>query len=281
MRLPGRVGRAFEFLKTVFSEYSKDNGSLVAAAVSFYAFLSLIPLILLAIAIGSYFLGSPRHAEDLILSLVRKNAPALTVQGGFDIRKVVEQVIRGRGAATGFGLITLLWTGTSVISNFENAINLAWNVEQKRGFVRQRLLAVGLLLMMGMLLGVSVGITATINAVRKLQLPIVDLAPGWAWALVGYAVPILITIATFTLFYKIIPYTRVRWAEALIGGVFAGVLWEIAKFGFSYYVTNFANYSAVYGSLAGVILLLVWIYYSAIVTILGAEVASVWAGRRL
>ncbi|MCL5103917.1 MAG: YihY/virulence factor BrkB family protein [Armatimonadetes bacterium] len=269
----------YDFVREVVHDYSKDNGSLVAAAVSFYVFLSLIPLILLAVAIGSYLLGSPKHAEDLMLSVVRKNAPSFTGQGGFDIRRVVEQVVRGRGAATGLGLLTLLWTGTSVIANFENAINLAWNVERKRGFVKQRLLAFFVLLMMGVLLGVSFGITAAVNAIKGLHLPILEQTPRWAWALVGYAIPISLTIVTFTFFYKVVPFTTVRWKEALMGGIVAGVLWELAKYGFSYYAIHFAHYSAIYGSLAGVILLLVWIYYSAIVTIMGAEVASVKAGR--
>jgi membrane protein len=94
-------------------------------------------------------------------------------------------------------------------------------------------------------------------------------------------VPLLVSILTFTIFYWIVPNTHVPVIVALAGGSFAGALWEIAKYGFSYYATHFANYSAVYGSLAGVILLLVWIYYSAIVVIMGAEVASVYAGRRV
>lgn len=282
MKLSGYVRHLFTFGKEVVQDYTKDNGSLVAAAVSFYVFLSFLPLILLAVSLASYILGAGR-SQDLILGLIRDNAPSFVGQGGIDVRKIVEQVVKGRGAATGFGVLTLIWTGTSVIATFENAINLIWNVREPRGFLKQRLLAIGLLLLMGALLGASVGITALVTAIRALDLKVFELAPsqwGWLWQTIGLLIPLMITVTTFTLFFKIVPNTRVPWKPALLGGVFAGILWEIAKYGFSYYASNIANYSAVYGPLAGVILLLVWIYYSAIVTVLGAEVASVHAGRR-
>ncbi|MCE5199768.1 MAG: YihY/virulence factor BrkB family protein [Armatimonadota bacterium] len=272
MSLRDRMKGILDLGKTVIREYSADNGTLMAAAISYFIFLSLIPLLLLAIAVVGLLLGSPANAERLIVGQFGQYAATPGTRG------IIEQVVRGSSAATGIGIIAFLWSGTSVIVILEMVLNQAWEVNQKRGFVAQRLLAIGVLIVLGALFGLSFGLTTAITAIRSLDVPI----PGglsWIWDLLGYLIPPIITILTFTLLYKVLPNTRVPWRSALIGGIFAGILWEIAKIGFSFYVTNIANYSRVYGSLAGVILLLLWIYYSSIITILGAELSSVKVGR--
>lgn len=272
----------YKFAKEVYRDYRNDNGSLIAAAVSFYVFMSIVPVAVLAVAVVGYLLGSAERAQDIILCYVGQLSPGVAVEGARDIRQVVEGVIRGRHTATGLGLAALLWAGTTVVVNLEQAINLAWGVREKRGPIAQRLLAVGVLVVMGVLLGLSFLITTAANTLRSLDVRVMGLAPSnwpWVWSLIGYAVPLLLSVATFTLFYKVVPNTRVRFREALLGGVFAGVAWEAAKYGFSYYATHFGDYGKVYGSLGGIILLLIWIYYSSVVTIMGAEVASIYAGR--
>ncbi|MCX6345459.1 MAG: YihY/virulence factor BrkB family protein [Armatimonadetes bacterium] len=281
---PEPIKRSSKFMHVVIKDYTEDNGSLVAAAVSFYVFLSLIPILLLGIAIIGYALGSSARAESLILSTLTSNAPKLAAQReSLDfLRGVIDQVIAGRGVATGVGLLALLWVGTSLVANLEKAINIAWRVKQRK-FLRKRLLALGVLAMMGGLLGVSLGITAFMNAVRSLDISVPwinEREVSWAWQLFGYMAPVALTVLTYTLFYKIMPNTSVGWKSAFAAGLFAGTLLYIAQLVFGYYATHFANYSAVYGSLAGVFILMIWIHYSVIVTMLGAEVGSICAGRR-
>jgi membrane protein len=259
--------KAYASVRGVLNEYSSDNGSLVAGALSFYIFLSLVPLALLAIAIFAFVLGSTTQAQQRIMEVVGVN----TVGPG--IGRMVKQAIEDRGAATGFAVLAFLWSGISLVATLESAMNHIWNVEQKRGYLNKRLVALGMLLMLIVLLGISFGMTAAITAIRSHDL-IPELHLGWFWDLLAYLLPLVITISTFTALYKILPNTKVALKPALIGGVFAGVMWEIAKYVFSYYVANFANYNQVYGSLGGVILLLLWIYYSSIIVILGAEIAS-------
>ena len=285
MRLPAPLKAAYEFVKEVLQGYSRDNGALMAAAVSFYVFLSLIPMLLVAVALAGYFLGSPEQAQATVLNKLRPAlAPGKTGEGIMSlVSEVVGEVVKGRGAATGLGLLVLLWTGTTAVANLGRAINLAWKTEQRRSFIKARLVALLTFVAVGVLLGASFGLTAAIGAIKGSSKSFLGIAPGqwpWIWSFLGYLVPLLVTIGTFTIVYEILPNTRVRLTTALIGGVFAGIMWEAAKQAFSVYVNNFANFSKVYGSLGGIILLLVWINYSAMVTILGAEVAAATQRRR-
>ncbi len=275
VKLPGPLKRAYQFVKEVALDYSEDNGSLVAAAVSFYVFISLIPMLLLAVAVLGYFL-SPQDAQSVVLNHLSKYAPSAVEPA----KEIVREVVGGAETATGLGILALLWTGTTALAMLEKAINVAWGIERKRNYLVKRALGVMMFVVVGALLGVSTAISAGVYAIRDLDVGVFGVRPAdwpWVWSFFGYSLPLLVTVSTFTLIYKILPNTYVRLKVALIGGVFAGILWEAAKVGFSYYAANFANYSKVYGSLGGVILLVVWINYSAVVTILGAEVASVVA----
>lgn len=261
------------YAKAVWQEFTRDNGMLVAAAISFFVFLSLFPLLLAAIGILGLVLGSPANAQQVILGA------ASGFVAGPQMESAVTQIVHGGSAATGVGLILLVWAATGLMLTLESALDVVWGVEQRHGFVRQRARALLLFFVLGGLLGVSVAATGLVNWVTTGGVP---LFPHWGWVsdFFSYLVPVLISIAAFTLMYKLLPNADVSWRAALTGGVFAGILWEIAKQAFTFYVINFADYSKVYGSLAGVILLLVWIDYSAIIVVLGAEIASYSPQRR-
>ncbi|MCE5314286.1 MAG: YihY/virulence factor BrkB family protein [Armatimonadota bacterium] len=269
--LPEPVAKVYACAKKILARYSDDNGSLMAAAVSFFAFLSLIPLALLAIAVFGFVLGSTDQAQQMIVGVLGANS----VGPGVD--NIVKQVIQDRGAATGFGILVFLWSGSTMIVTLEMAMNHIWNVEERRSYVTKRLISFAVLVILVVLLGLSFAMTAAITAIRSHNLIPWVLDMGWFWDLLTYLVPLAITIVTFTLFYEILPNTKVPRASAFAGGLLAGLLWEAAKYAFSYYVANVANYNQIYGSLGGIILLLLWIYYSSIIVIYGAELASIRA----
>ncbi len=266
------IRRRFEFLKGVWQSYSKDHGSLLAAAVSFYAFLSLFPLLLLAVGVLGFVLRSPQHAEAVLTRMIGSYVVEPNTMS------IVQETIHGRDAATGIGLIALLWTGTSALAMLEQAMNLAWKTTERRSFFRRRMIALFTLLVSGLLLALSLGATTLLHAVSVSNSAIASNL-GLVWHLLAYLLPLLASIALFAIMFKLLPSNPVMWRTAVVGGVFSGILWEVAKHGFTYYAVHFANYSKVYGSLASVILLMVWIDYTAVITILGAEFASAWGER--
>lgn len=275
IKIQQRLSDILDFFKKVVSDFIEDNGLVVAAAVSFYSFLSLFPLLILAVAIIGFILGSPHRAIDVVSAY----SQSFAVGAG---AKVIEDVVQGRSVASVLGALLLLWTGTGAIVILEHAVNVAWDIDRKRNFFKQRMVAVFILGLMGAFLGISIGTTALFRTLRSLHTSLLGISTanlGWLWDILGYLVPLIFTIISFTLIYLILPNTRVKLKVAFVGGVFAGILWELAKIGYSFYVANIVDYNKVYGSLGGVILLLIWIDYSSVITLIGAEVASIW-GRR-
>lgn len=261
------------FAGEVWRGFVKDNGLLLAAAVSFYTFLSIFPLLLVAVGGLAYALRSPGHAEAVLTHFLGRAVV------GPQISSIIGDVIHGRSAATGIGLLLLLWSGTSAVVALEQAINIAWKTEGMRGFVKRRAIALLTLVVVGVLLSLSFGVTALLHSARASSPEFLSqLTP--VWGLLGHMAAAAASVALFMTIYKLLPYARVTWGTALVGGLFAGLLWEIAKHAFTFYVLHWAGYNKVYGSLGSVILLIVWINYSAIITILGAEFASVWSERR-
>jgi len=283
MKIPEWLEPAADFAKNLVKEFKEDNSALVAAAVSFFIFLSLVPLLLLAVASLGFIFRSEQQAFELLRDTVSTYSPVMAEEGGPGLRMILEDVIRGSSAATGIGTIFLLWSGSQAFVNLEKAINIAWGTAH-RGFIKSRIISIVLLIFVGILLLLSFLTTTAANAIQAYDIELFgqDLSEafGFVWKFLSLLLPLVITIGTFTLIYKILPNTRVPITPAFVGGLVAGLLWEIAKQVFSWYVTNFANFSAVYGSLASLILLLLWIYYSSIVTLFGAQLSVLYYKSR-
>ena len=267
------IRNRLSLIRQVWVAFGEDNGALLAAAVSFYSFLSLFPLLLVVAGVLGFVLGSPQHAEAVLTRMVGSFAVSRQTMA------VVQEVIHGRSVATGIGLVVLLWSGTSALVVLEQAMNLAWRTTERRSYLKRRGIALLMLLVVGLLMVLSLGITTLIHAIAASNSPIASKL-NLFWRLLAYPVPALASIILFALIYKVLPHARVTWRVALVGGLFAGVLWEIAKHVFAYYVLHWPSNNQVYGSLSSVILTMVWINYTSFITILGAEFASAWAKRR-
>lgn len=276
-KVPGPIASVYGFARDVAIDFIQDNGSIIAAAIAFYFFVSLVPMLLLAVSGLSYVLESPDRAHKIVFDFLRENAPTLALDQGEGVRKLIEDVVRGRGTIGGVGLAGIIWAGSSAFANLHRAVNLAWDTPNDRGFIKTRLMALVLLLAVGLLLLVSMGLTTLLSIFRSLNWSVLGITPDrvpFLWTSLGYGASFIVTLLLFTFMYKVTPTRPVPLAAALLGGTVAAVLWELARFAFSYYIGNFSSYSAVYGSLAGLIALVFWIYYSANILILGAEVGA-------
>ncbi len=131
----------------------------------------------------------------------------------------------------------------------------------------------------GVLFTLSVGITSLLSAVQDFNVEILGISPTdlkAVWDLAGVLVPIVLSIAMFAFIYRFLPTRKIGNTGPILAGITAGLLFEAAKHGFRWYVSNLANFTAVYGSLGGVVVLVLWIYYVSIITVFGAEIASVY-----
>jgi membrane protein len=259
------------FIYTVYREMGKDDASTMAAALSYYVFMCLFPLLLGLIALLGIFLPS-QNLQTAVLDFVGNNLP-----GSVDlVKQTIGDVIRFRGALGVISIVTLLWGGSSLFSAVSHSINRAWNVEKERSYFVNKARELAMALAVGLLFLLSLGVTAAFAILARVQFPNI----GLFISLGSSALTFILTLGLFLLLYKYIPNTRTQWRFIWPGAIVAAVLFEIARYFFVFYVENFAGYQLIYGSLGAIVIFLVWIYYSSFILLLGAEVSSELNRRR-
>jgi len=253
-----------QLISLTIKESGNHDATQRAAGVAYYAILSIFPLLLGLVAIFGFFLPSV-NLQDELLQFVGKNLPGAT-----DIlNQNIVNIIRLRGIVGVLSIVVLFWSGSTMFSAITLAINRAWCIRRYRHFFIRKASDLGMVLGTGILFLLSMGASAIITILnRLLKLPADDLIIVNAG---GRLVAFLLMLAVFLLLYKFIPNTKTRWRNIWPGALLTAILFEIARTLFIFYLANFANYQLIYGSIASIIVLLVWIYYSAFILILGAE----------
>jgi membrane protein len=236
-----------------------------AAAVAYYAFLSIFPLVMGLIALFGFFLPSV-NLQDKMLNFVGDNIPGATNI----LKQNITSIIELRGAMGILSIVIFFWGASAMFGAISLAINRAWDIQQyRRSFFIRKASELGMVSGIGILFLLSLGASAIISIVfRALNIPAADvLIINLASRLVAF----LLILAVFLLLYKLIPNARTYWRDTWPGALLTAILFEIARTLFILYINHLANYQLIYGSIASIIVLLVWIYYSAFIMILGAE----------
>ena len=240
------------------------DGAHKAAGVGYYAILSVFPLLLGLIAVFGLFLPSVNLQGEL-LGFVGNNLPGAT-----DIlEKNIAGIIRLRGILGVLSIGALFWSGSTMFGAVSLAINRAWGIRRARPFCIRKASELGMALGTGVLFFLSRGASAIISILSRV--PNLAVASLTIVNVGTRLVAFLLMFAVFLLLYKLIPNTKTHWRYVWPGALLATILFEIARTLFVFYLENFANYQLIYGTIASVVVLLVWIYYSAFIMILGAE----------
>ncbi|GAB4456692.1 MAG: YihY/virulence factor BrkB family protein [Armatimonadaceae bacterium] len=273
----------------LFRRFGEDNGPAGAATISFFAILSFVPLLLVGIAVLGYVIQDPQVAAARIERFIAQLIPGPTATQAAEeiiqnagIEEQVEGIVRGSGWAWIFGIVSLVWSASRIFANAIIPLNAAFNAEDNRSFLQKQGAAVAMLFGAGFLFILSL-IASALPALLN-QLPVFQLLPdvtATVLSLMALALSISLNATMFGLIYRYLPSPRAKvcWRQALVGGGFVAVLWEILKQGFAFYLSRFGggeSYNRVYGSLGGLIILFLWVYYSSILLLLGAEVAQMF-----
>jgi membrane protein len=256
-----------------YKGFLEHQGNANAAAIAYYTLFSIFPLTLLLISVGSFFFNS-EQAQEAALAIVRAYMPTAVEF----VQLNIQQVLQLRGPIGTIGVLAFVWSASGVFGGLSRAINTAWDVERPRPAWAERALAAGMVLLIAALFFLSVLSTASFELVARLSANVLG-EPVWT-GLSTRILPYVFTVLLFSFLYRVLPYTRVAWSEVLPGAVLASLAWEVAKYGFTYYLTRFASYTLVYGRVAAVIALLLWSYISGVIILLGAEFAVQYARRR-
>jgi membrane protein len=255
-------------VRRVLAAFLADDGPFLAGAIAYQIFFSLIPVLALVIGIFGFIYGTQR-AETELVSIVRSALPAATGQEA----RLVGQLVQGRALSFGFGLVGTLLSVTAILGSIDTAMSHVLGREGKRPFVRDRLngLAfVGLVIVLAVgSFAVSFGVQAASDALKESGLRGVRLLFELISPLVGLAVGFWF----FYLVFRLAPRRRVRPQAARQAALVSAVLWEIAKIAFGFLTRALGIFQA-YGALAFAAGLLTWIYVTAAIILIGAEVVK-------
>ena len=252
-----------------WKESSKDNVSLVAAGVAFYGFLAMVPL--LGATVLSYgLIASP----ETVLQNVRTLATSLPQ----DIAKLIGDqllnVVKTSGSKKGFGVVIALaialWGARNAAGSIVIALNIAYEEEEKRGWLKVTMLSLAMTaaaVLLGMIAAAAVGLMAAFERI----LPGLGSAGLIVGRIVAYAALAAIAAAAAATLYRYGPSrTKAKWTWITPGSLFFAFAWVMLTLGFGFYVSSFGKYNVTYGSLGGVIVLLTWLYLSSFVLLFGA-----------
>ena len=259
----------------VIQRFGEARAAQAAAALAYYLFFSVFPLLLVLVALTSSFLKS----EDAFRSAVDFVIQVIPVSQNL-IEQNMQTVLDQRGTVGLIGGVAALWSASGAFATLANNVNRAWETSAARGFLKKRLVALAMVGALASLLLLSLASTALINVLPEFQVPLLgettSIYETTAWQILSRLVPLLFTGLMFVALYRWVPNTAVTWKAALWGAAIAAVGWELAKSVFSWYLSSgLVQYELVYGSLGTVVALLFWIYISAQITLFGAHLSAV------
>lgn len=268
--------RAFEVGIRAVKGFIGDHSNIAAAGITYFALLSIFPLLLLALGVFGFFVTDPEDQRELIDRLIDE-LPLDAESGRADLERTITSIASARGALGIFGLVGLLYSGSALFTAIRTSLNGVFRAEKARNFVLGKLVDIGLVATFGLLVTLSIGASFAISLAARFSEELVgeDAASLVATllTLAYFLLPPLISFAVFMLLYSVVPARNVTFKEALPGALVAMLLFEALKVGFTQYVAQFGNYDATYGALGFVIILLMFIYFSSQVMLLGAQVA--------
>ena len=261
------------FKETYIHFFSKDNCPLMAAGISFYTLLSLFPFFMLLISLLGFVLHSSEKASSWAYFLLAKSLPISTVSSF----KLIFHLIQKREVFGLFGLLGLIWATSRIFSAIEQALNTVWKVSKGRRYLHSKFLSVILVPVSLLILLLSLGLTSLYAFAKNQNVPYLNFklsdTPFLA-NLLGILIPIILGLFLFFMLYKFIPYRKIPNFPAFAGAITSALLWEISKHLFDIYIRNYAGIEKIYGSFGTIVILLFWIYYSAFILLIGAEIGA-------
>jgi membrane protein len=270
----------WKLLKTIVIKWLDDDPFQSAAALSYYTLFSLAPLLIISIAVAGFVFGHEAAHNQIVM----------TIQGlvGRESAEAVQAMIQSASNRPESGMlssliggIVLLFGAGGVVGQLQTSLNTIWGVKAESDsgvheFIRRRFISFAMVLAVGFLLLVSLTISALISGVAQFMGGLIGEA-----ALIAHVLDILLSFGFITLLfatiYKLLPDVEIQWNDVLTGAAMTSVLFTIGKSLIGLYLGSSAI-TSIYGAAGSIITVLLWVYYSALIFLLGAEFTQVYAG---
>jgi membrane protein len=270
----------WNLLKTIVIKWLDDDPFQSAAALSYYTLFSLAPLLIISIAVAGFVFGHEAAHNQIVM----------TLQGlvGRESAEAVQAMIQSASNRPESGMlssliggIVLLFGAGGVVGQLQTSLNAVWGVKAQsdsgvREFIRKRFISFAMVLAVGFLLLVSLTISALISGVAQFMGGLIGEA-----ALIAHVLDVLLSFGFITLLfatiYKLLPDVEIQWNDVLTGAAMTSILFTIGKSLIGLYLGSSAI-TSIYGAAGSIITVLLWVYYSALIFLLGAEFTQVYAG---
>lgn len=278
-----KVRAVGSFIWEIVNQFMADDCPRRAAALSYYSIFAMPPMLGLLALIANQFV-QPGELREFISQQVQT---FVGVESATRIVTVVEGAVRPEfaGPTAVVGLLALLFGATAAFVQLQDALNAAWGVQPDprssdvRKFLVKRAISIIMIAVLGLLLLLSVLASMAVSLFQEF---VRDMAPQWlqSWGLplADLVISLMAVTVLFTLILRFVPDAEILWREALIGGAFTGVLFTVGKLLIAYYMGS-SEPGNVYGAAGSLAIALLWVYYSSIILLLGAEFTEVWACR--
>ena len=257
-----------ELLKRTINEFTADNCLGLAAQLAYYLLLALVPALVFLIALTSFF---PHRLIEQMMASVASVAPAeMTAL----LRIQMEAIAAGEhGGLLTFGFAMALWSSSAALVSLIDALNQAYDIEEARPWWKVRLTAMWLTLALAALVLVSFALVIAGPALAEWLAQRTGLGTvfEWTWKIAQWPLVVALVATALGLLNYFGPDAEQDWAWISPGALLATVLWLVASLAFKVYVANFADYNQTYGSLGGIIVLMLWFYLSGLAILVGAE----------
>lgn len=277
---PMQLRDAWSILKETVNDWLEDDASRLAASLAFYTLLSLAPLVIIAVAIAGLVLGPEAARGQIAEELSRLVGP----HAATGIQAVVANAKSESSGIIGalLGGATLFLGASGVFGELHFSLNRIWEVQAKPGRgmlgeIKDRFLSFTMVLGVAFLLLVSLIFSAILSALGR---SFATALPGGevVWQLVSFGTSFAMVTVLFALIYKYVPDVRIRWQDVGVGALMTALLFTLGKSLLGIYLGK-ASLGSSYGAAGSLVVLVVWVYYSAQILFLGAELTQVWARR--
>ena len=262
------------FLKITAKEISEDRVNEGAAALAYYITLATFPALITVIALVPYF--PIEGLEATLIQMINNNLPGNT---GRILSEILKEVIDlNKPALFSTGFIAAIWATSSGMGSIINQLNVAYDIKEDRGIVKNRIAAI--ILTFGYMVTVVLATMLIIKS-RGLSSALDELSDSsffinYMVSAVRYFIAYLVLLAGFASLYYFAPNSKLPFRFITPGSLFGSTVLILAAVGFDYYISNFANYDKTYGSIGGIVVYMVWLYIGSFVLLVGAEINGVY-----
>ncbi len=271
--------RFIAFCASNFNEFLEKNGPYMSAAVSFYALFSLFPLFLALVTVFGIFLGIENFRDRLVEALVTQ-VPVLSGSNNF-IHEVLSTIETSPTVSTVVAVAGLLWVSTGVFGSIRKSVNAIWGIKKTRPFVQERLMDFALMFGATSLLFASLYTTTLVGFLSQTN-TFMFLGAQTSGSIVSRLVlgllPPVLSFCVFLVLYWWLPNIKLHLRHVVPTALGGAIAFEAAKFSFVFYLRNVGGPETLYGQMGAVILLMAWVYVSAIILLVGAQITARYTG---